>query len=328
VDRLERLLDLVHVLQTSRRPVSLADLKDRFDDYSDGSDDAVRRKFERDKAELARIGVVLRYDGDEDEPGYWVDAEATYLPELSLDETDRALLATAAQAALADPSFPHRSALRLALGKLGADTDDTRGRIQIGYGAADGARDGGLVEVLAAALAARKRVAIRYQKAGPGEPSEREVDPYGLFLKRGAWYLVGHDHRSGEVRMFRVARILGATPNDKKPGSPDYAVPDDFDLEVTMRASPLHYLVHEPALAKVRVDPEVAFLVEREWGPADANGIHAFETTYLDYVVDQVLALGARAELLAPADARAVVRHALEQIVKNHEAASDEGGDA
>ena len=40
MDRLERLLDLVHVLHTSRRPVSLAHLKDRFDDYSDGSDDA------------------------------------------------------------------------------------------------------------------------------------------------------------------------------------------------------------------------------------------------------------------------------------------------
>lgn len=320
MDRLERLLDLVHVLQTSRRPVSLSELKDRFDDYAEGSDEAVRRKFERDKAELARIGIVLRYDGDEDEPGYWVDAEATYLPELELDEDDRALLATSAQAALADPSFPHRSALRLALGKLGADADDARGRIQIGYGAADGARDGGTVEVLAAALAARKRVSVHYKKPGASEASARDVDPYGLFLKRGAWYLVGHDHRSNEVRMFRVARIESATPNDKKPGTPDFTIPTDFDLEATMRSSPLQYLVHEPAIAKVRVDSEVAFLVEREWGPPDSDGIHTFETTYLDHVVDQVLALGARAELLAPADARAVVRRALEQIVKTHQA--------
>jgi proteasome accessory factor B len=322
MDRLERLLDLVHVLQTSRRPVSLAELKDRFDDYSEGSDDAVRRKFERDKAELARIGIVLRYDGDEDDPGYSVDAEATYLPELELAEDDRALLATAAQAALADSSFPHRSALRLALGKLGADTDDVSARIQIGYGASDGTRDGGLVEVLAAALAGRKRVRLQYRKAGATEPTERDVDPYGLFLKRGAWYLVGHDHRSSEVRMFRVARIESAVPNDQKPGSPDFEVPESFDLEATMRTSPLRYLVHEPAIAKVRVDREVAFLVEREWGPADADNVHTFETTYLDHVVDQVLALGARAELLAPADARAVVRHALTAIVEAHRGAA------
>ena len=61
MERLERLLDLVHVLQSAREPVPLSTLKEVFRDYGEGSGDAVRRKFERDKAELARIGLVLRY---------------------------------------------------------------------------------------------------------------------------------------------------------------------------------------------------------------------------------------------------------------------------
>ena len=56
MNRLERLLDLVHVLQTARAPVSLEALRELFPDYADGNADATRRKFERDKAELARIG--------------------------------------------------------------------------------------------------------------------------------------------------------------------------------------------------------------------------------------------------------------------------------
>ena len=304
MDRLERLLDLVHVLQTAPRPVPLSALKDQFADYAEGSDEAVRRKFERDKAELARIGVVLRYVEDEEgDAGYFVDAEATYLPDLPLDEADRAVLATAAQAALADPSFPHRRALRLALAKLGATPDDAVPEVHLAHGAA---------------LTARKRVRLRYRKARADDATERDVDPYGLFLRRGAWYLVGRDHRSGETRMFRVSRIEEATPNTKKPGTPDFEVPADFDLDAVMRTSPLRYAVHAPVEARVRVDPDVAFLLERQWGPPDADGVFTVETTHLDFLVDQVLGLGRRAELLAPPEGRARVAAALRAVLEAH----------
>ncbi|HJL05363.1 MAG TPA: WYL domain-containing protein [Polyangiaceae bacterium LLY-WYZ-15_(1-7)] len=321
MDRLERLLDLVHVLQTAPRPVPLSALKDQFADYAEGSDEAVRRKFERDKAELARIGVVLRYVEDEEgDAGYFVDAEATYLPDLPLDEADRAVLATAAQAALADPSFPHRRALRLALAKLGATPDDAVPEVHLAHGAADDLPEGGAsrLEALGAALTARKRVRLRYRKARADDATERDVDPYGLFLRRGAWYLVGRDHRSGETRMFRVSRIEEATPNTKKPGTPDFEVPADFDLDAVMRTSPLRYAVHAPVEARVRVDPDVAFLLERQWGPPDADGVFTVETTHLDFLVDQVLGLGRRAELLAPPEGRARVAAALRAVLEAH----------
>ena len=88
--RLERLLDLVHVLQTAHAPVSLDALRELFPDYAEGNHDATRRKFERDKAELAELGLVLRYVADEDaehggQGGYWLDADASYLaPEINL----------------------------------------------------------------------------------------------------------------------------------------------------------------------------------------------------------------------------------------------------
>lgn len=323
MDRLERLLDLVHVLQTAPEPVSFGQLKDQFADYAEGSDEAIRRKFERDKAELAGLGLVLRYVEDEDSgAGYLLDAEASYLPPIELDEQERGVLATASQAALADPAFPHRAALRLALAKLGTELGEARPEVHFSRGFEGAGEDHGRIEALGAALTSRKRVRLRYQKPGEASPSERDVDPYGLFVRRGVWYLVGLDHRSGEIRMFRVSRILEVAVNGKRPGSPDFEVPDDFDLRAVMMTSPLRYQVHPPVTVTIRVDPEVAFLMEREWGAPDAEGVFTVETTYLDYVVDQVLSLGARAELLGPPEARARVADALRRVLRAHEAMS------
>ena len=43
----------------------------------------------------------------------------------------------------------------------------------------------------------------------PAEPDTREVDPYVILLADARWYLVGHCHRSGEARVFRLDRVFG-----------------------------------------------------------------------------------------------------------------------
>ncbi|MAQ16083.1 MAG: DNA-binding transcriptional regulator [Sandaracinus sp.] len=315
--RLERLLDLVHVLQSSPRPVPLSHLKEVFADYSGDNDESVRRKFERDKAELARMGVALRYlDDEEGGTGYVVDAEATYLPEIALDEEDRALLATAAQAALATPGFPHRQALRLALAKLGTDpADDERSLLRVGHRAEEAGAEH--VEVLTEAVAARKKVHFAYRRPD-GEVRQRTVDPYGIFLREGAWYLTGFDHEREARRVFRASRMDGLEVNGRAPETPDFEVPADFSVSAIRTISPLQWSVHRPVEAKVWVDPEVAFLVERDWGSADAEGVFTVETSNLDFLVDQVLLLGTRAELRAPAEGRARMVTALEGVLAVH----------
>ncbi len=42
--------------------------------------------------------------------------------------------------------------------------------------------------------------------------TERDVDPYGLYYKQGAWYLVGHCHLRNAERTFHLARILDVKP--------------------------------------------------------------------------------------------------------------------
>ncbi len=69
----------------------------------------------------------------------------------------------------------------------------------------------------------QQRIWLRYQ-AADGAESEREVDPYGLVFHYGRWYLVGLDHRSGDMRVFRVDRVRELQPRDQA-----FQRPADFD---------------------------------------------------------------------------------------------------
>ena len=64
--------------------------------------------------------------------------------------------------------------------------------------------------VVQQAVLAGERLVLRYQAAGRPEPGEYTVDPVGLVLKAGVWYLVGY--REGEPRMFRLSRVRHAEP--------------------------------------------------------------------------------------------------------------------
>jgi predicted DNA-binding transcriptional regulator YafY len=92
-----------------------------------------------------------------------------------------------------------------------------------GRGAAgEGPRSGVLLE-LAEAIRRQRRTAIRY--ASPGrEPRERAVDPYGLAVVEGRWYLAALDHGSGELRVFRIDRVLNA-----RLGQETAVIPPEFD---------------------------------------------------------------------------------------------------
>ncbi len=324
MDRLERLLDLVHVLSTSPAPVSLAELRESFPDYAEGSDEAIRRKFERDKAELASIGIVLRYvSSDEDfDPGYLVDADASYLPAIELSAADRALLARAGRAALSAEGFPYPRALRLALGKLGvapSRLDEGAGVILRHPAADSGAKEGPLLSTVLDAIARRKRIAIEYE-ARDGARTEREVEGYGVFAREGEWHLVGHDRLRGAMRVFRLAGVKRATPNAKRTGEPDYAIPEGVDARSYARTLPHRFEVHEEIEARMWVDPEIAFMFEPAWGEPDDRSVFTIRTTNVEALVDRALFLGERAELLAPESARESVVRALEALLAAHEA--------
>src|SRR5260221_7970270 len=110
MQKAERLLDLAAFLLRASEPVSWREIQEQFPgEYSDSSEEASIRKFERDKAELLELGIPVRYlAGDEDlSAGYLIDKDEFYLPDLKLPPEDLALLYLAGSAALAQGAFPY-----------------------------------------------------------------------------------------------------------------------------------------------------------------------------------------------------------------------------
>ena len=79
------------------------------------------------------------------------------------------------------------------------------------------------LQQIAEAVWADRRLEMQYRRGGDGgAATQRVVDPLGVVLKAGAWYLVGR--RDGETRTYRVSRIDGLALLDR------FERPDDFDL--------------------------------------------------------------------------------------------------
>ena len=57
--------------------------------------------------------------------------------------------------------------------------------------------------VLRDAAARRRTVAFDYHGTA------RHVDPYGVLLRNGFWYVLGREHEADQQRTYRVDRIEG-----------------------------------------------------------------------------------------------------------------------
>lgn len=80
-----------------------------------------------------------------------------------------------------------------------------------------------LLPAVADAVWDDRRITARYRRGG--DPVERELEPYGLVLKAGVWYLCARVAGHGGPRVYRVDRF---TAVDR--GAERFARDEDFDL--------------------------------------------------------------------------------------------------
>ncbi len=138
------------------------------------------------------------------------------------------------------------------------------------------------------------------------------LDPYGLLLRTGFWYVVGHDHEHGEQRTYRVDRITGPVEALQ---SGAFERPADFDLRAAFPSDPKRLGAEaDDAVAVVRVDADRAPSVERELGSGrvlrrGADGSVEIEVPCANVPAFRswVLGLLDHAEVVGPPDVRAEV---------------------
>ncbi|HVK78660.1 MAG TPA: WYL domain-containing protein [Kofleriaceae bacterium] len=293
-DRSKRLLDLVMLLLRARTPVTYREIREQFPGYQTGNPEAGLRAFERDKADLLELGVPIRYiTPDEDDSledgGYVIDLKRFRLPEVRLTADEVSALVLAASVARAIPGGTYPKIVDLALRKLAFDQperpdtptelfDTPRNPspvlVHFPEQRAAAAKDmGEHFATLEAATRFRKRVTMTYQAAGNGMTSRREVDPYGLVYREGAWYLVGWCHLRREVRSFRVDRIHEAEMAPK-PKSPDFERPPGFDVRTFVNRSPWTFTTEPIEEVELELRAEASDAANEDFGPAAAKTGH------------------------------------------------------
>ncbi|MGK4583076.1 helix-turn-helix transcriptional regulator [Kitasatospora sp. HPMI-4] len=261
------------------------------------------RTVYRDVEALAAAGVPL-YGEAGHAGGYrLVDGYRTRLTGLTADEAQAAFLAAlpgaAAELGLGEALATAQLKLRAA---LPAELREHARRIQERflldapgwYGEADRTP---YLAAVAAALWARRAVVLGYRRWRAPEEIERRVEPYGLVLKSGRWYLVAGG-RTG-IRTYRVDQILELRPLEE-----EFVVPDGFELAAYWNGYLADFRARlHTGEALVRLTPEGA----RRLGvtPTGDGWTEArVPIESIDHAHGEFLRLGADIEVMAPAELR------------------------
>ncbi len=298
IDRVERLTNLLALLLETSRPLTLVQIESELAGQYEGKDATRRAAFERDKAALRGIGVPIEttvLSGQQaGVSAYWIDRDRYELADLALEPDERQALQVAV-AAIRPASG------ELALWKLGVEmsTADAPGAVTATVPALPE------LPILREATAGRASVRFDYRD------KRRRLDPYGLLLRTGFWYVVGHDHEHDEVRTYRVDRISGPV---EVGANGAFERPAGFDPRQAFPLDPKQLGTDSDVTALVRVDADRAAVTERELGAErvvarDPDGTIDVEVPAANRPAFRswVLGLEEHAEVLAPADLRAEV---------------------
>ena len=343
-DRSKRLLDVVMILLGARTPVTYREIREQFPAYQTLNAEAGLRAFERDKADLLELGVPIRYvTPDEDDSledgGYVIDLKRFKMPEVRLTADEISALVLAASVAHAMPGGAYPKIVDLALKKLAFDLPDLPDTptefprrvspVLVHFPERkvpmrpDQEEPGEVYATLESATRLRKRVTMTYQAAATGMTSKRDLDPYALVYREGAWLAVGWCHLRKEIRSFRVDRILQAD-QAPKPKSPDFERPTDFDIKSYAQRSPWTFVVDPPEEVQLLLSAEAAEVANEDFGPTfvkRAEGdrtLVTFDCSNLEFAATRVLAAKGAIRVTRGDRLRARLREELDAIAAHY----------
>jgi proteasome accessory factor B len=249
--RQQRLVSLVLCLLSTRQFITAERIRDTVEGYevsedSSNPDEAFKRSFERDKAELRELGIPLetgRNSVFDTEDGYRIARKDFELPPIAFAADEAAAVGLAARLwSTASLASEARTAL-IKLRAAGVEIDEPPGADALPQLPAN---EPTLPELLAAVSETRV-VQFSHRKPNAEVAEKRTVEPWGVLSWRGRWYVVGHDRNRGEVRSFRLDRIVGEVK--LLTGTAKTSRPDGLDMLELVRGAN-----HQPGqLATVRV---------------------------------------------------------------------------
>ena len=307
--RASRLISLLLLLQNRGRMTAQA--------LADELEVSVRTVY-RDVESLGASGVPIFADRGPAGGYQLLDGYRTRLTGLTGEEAGTLFLAgmpgPAAELGLGSVLAAAELKLRAALpGELGNRADRVRERFHLdapGWFRAD--EPVPHLAVLAGAVWEARRLSVRYRRWKAPREVSRTLDPLGVVLKAGRWYLVAGF--AGKITAYRVASVLEAVVLDEPASRPP-----DFDLATFWREWTERYESSVyTATATVRMTsralefmpfvfpPEMSRVARAEAGPPDESGWVTTQVPIesIKHGHTELLKLGADAEVLSPPELR------------------------
>lgn len=167
------------------------------------------------------------------------------------------------------------------------------------------------------------RITIEYDR---GEGAARRIlEPLGLVLKAGTWYIVASV--DGQIRTYRVSRVVSAEPTGDR-----FERPPEFDLAAYWAESAAAYERDVPRIpVDVRVRPDRVERLRDAVGNAVVNAAEQLDEPdpdgwlrlrlrldWPDEVPRRLLAAGRWVEVLAPAEIRAAVASTARAVAERY----------
>jgi proteasome accessory factor C len=235
---------------------------------------------------------------------------------LRLSRAEAGALAVALRALGEVGGLVERDVVERALAKVESAAGGSGARSPVAVGmdhdSADDAR-AAVTATLAAALADRHPVALRYYTATRDDVTERVVEPQRLLVVDGRTYLEAWCRRAEDVRLFRVDRVealtvLAEVLTAAAAAAAPHRLQDPFDLGPDLPLAELELAAHHGWVAEY-------YPVESAHRSADGGLRVSLRYTDTEWLVRLVLGLGAGARVLAPAELGAELRSRAQQAV-------------
>ena len=222
----ERLINLTLAMLATKKYLTKSEIFNTVAGYT-GTAETMERMFERDKDELRELGIEIEVGGldplFEDDQGYLIRSE-TFQLDSSAFENEELLYLTMAVNLWHDSALQANSkAALLKIQSLSGPIESNSVNLPM-------IRDAENSKTLATAFeSVEKRYALNFQYKG----SDRNVEPYGLYIQDGFWYLVANE--ANAIKSFKLQRIEGELKRVGKVSS--FIKPTEFDLATFLAKS-------------------------------------------------------------------------------------------
>jgi proteasome accessory factor B len=244
----ERLINLTLALLATKRYLTKSEIFKSVTGYN-GSPETMERMFERDKDELRNMGVDIEVKGIdplfEDDQGYLIRSETFQLSGNEFAADELLYLTMAANlwhdSALSNDSKAALLKIQSLSGPIGFNTFNS-----------PIIRDSENSQMLAIAFEAiekLKKLSFKYNG------NQRLVEPLGMFMSSGFWYLVAQDDKI--IKSFKMIRLESKISMDA--GS--FMKPENFSLSRYLK----RYSEEEVIEAEILVRKEQAYSLRSKY---------------------------------------------------------------